>query len=174
VTLAPAILHAAYTNVHANRLNVSVSEDDLRKLLSSAYLTLPSPTSSLQPFADPATNPSALVEARKISCVPRDPEAYATSDTDIDVPKELQENCEVLRGLGAAVAHQYDIGPLLATILDLDMASLADALREAGPACTSNAQILAAILNAFPSAGIGELASVFAMLASTAGESLHL
>lgn len=175
VSLSPEQLHLAYTCIKAEALPVSLSDQQLRHLLATVSSSQRSSNSTLLPFADPSANLSFLVEARKLPCVPINPatlgpqQSQADGSTAATSAPSQQLPVEQLKALAKTPVPAFNVKAILKELSALDMGGLAEALREAQPACSHNASTLASILKAFPSAAPPEIAGVFSLVACSSG-----
>lgn len=175
LSFSPDQLHLAYACIKAEQLPVSLSDQQIRHLLASASASQRSPSSTLLPFSDPSGNLSSVVQAKNLSCVPVNPANLAPQQAPTDgtatassVPPQ-QLPAEQLKALAKTPVPALNVKAIFKELSTLDMGGLADALREAQPACSHNAATLANIFKAFPSATPAEIAAVFSLVTCTAG-----
>lgn len=161
MSVSPALVHEAYAFVRAENVRVQVSGSQLRAALAKAQAVDKSPESVLVPFSDASNCLSARVTAQKLSCVPTGPEQQAAQQ-QIWEPQPLDS----FRALVNAPLTKLDPKEILTRLSQLDMATLAETLREAGPQCTHDPVLLASALAGFPAPSEAELAHVVALLAS--------
>ena len=162
MSVSPAVVHEAYACVRAENIRVQVSAAQLRAALSNAQEAEISSESVLVPFSDATNSLSARVAAQQLTCVPTGPEQQAAQQ-QLWEPQPLDS----FRTLVNAPFIKLDPKAILARLSQLDMATLAEALREAGPLCTHDAGLLNSVLSGFPSPSEAELAHVVALLASS-------
>lgn len=160
VSVSPALVHEAYALIRADNIRVQVSGSQLRAALAKAKELEASPESVLIPFSDASNSLSARVAAQQLSCVPTGPEQAA--QVQLWQPQPLDS----FRDLVNAPHTKLDPKAILARLSQLDMATLAEALREAGPQCTHDAALINSLLSGFPAPSEVELAHVVALLAS--------
>jgi hypothetical protein len=173
IVVGSKCLHEAYSLVRAENLEINVSESHLRAALFKAYAQGdPRPESLLSPFSEKEGSVSARVAAQNISIVPPDPEQY-TSQADLQQHWQPQSLAS-LKSTASAQLLKVDTKALLAAMASLDMASLAEALLEAGPKCSHDEGLLAKVLAGFPESTATEIAHVVAMLACSSGAAASL
>lgn len=175
VSISPEQLHTAYSHIRAQDLPVHLTDQQLRHLLATANSSQRSLSSTLLPFSNPTASLSAVVEARKLPCVPLNPAALTPQQSPADgssspsTTPSQQLPADQLKAIAKTPIPAFNVKSILKELSSLDMGGLSDALREAQPACSHNPSTLANIFKAFPSATPAELAGVFTLVACTAG-----